>query len=66
MELLKYVILGFLQGFTEPLPISSSGHVFILKKILNKFNCGAKTIIVPQFTLYHRISQITSQNTAEL
>ena len=29
MELLKYVILGFLQGFTEPLPISSSGHIFL-------------------------------------
>ena len=35
MELLKYIILGVLQGFTEPLPISSSGHIFILKAIFN-------------------------------
>lgn len=35
MELLKYVILGFLQGFTEPLPISSSGHIFLFKAIFH-------------------------------
>ncbi len=26
LELLKYVILGIIQGITEILPISSSGH----------------------------------------
>lgn len=31
--ILKYIILGIIQGFTEPLPISSSGHVFIFKQI---------------------------------
>lgn len=35
MELLKYLVLGVLQGFTEPLPISSSGHIFVLKAIFN-------------------------------
>ena len=35
MEILKYIILGIIQGITEPLPISSSGHVFILKQIFN-------------------------------
>lgn len=35
MYLLKYIILSFLQGFTEPLPISSSGHVRILKSLFN-------------------------------
>jgi len=35
MTLLKYIILGIIQGITEPLPISSSGHLFILKKIFN-------------------------------
>ena len=33
IEIIKYVILGIVQGFTEPLPISSSGHVFILKEL---------------------------------
>lgn len=35
MTLLKYIILGFIQGVTEPLPISSSGHIYIFKHIFN-------------------------------
>ena len=35
MKLIKYIILGIIQGFTEPLPVSSSGHIFILKYLLN-------------------------------
>lgn len=31
---LKYLILGFVQGATEPIPVSSSGHVIIAKKLL--------------------------------
>lgn len=33
-ELLKYLIVSIVQGFTEPLPISSSGHMIITKNIL--------------------------------
>lgn len=33
--LIKYIVLGIIQGITEPLPISSSGHIFILKNIFN-------------------------------
>ena len=32
--LLKYLIISLVQGFTEPLPISSSGHMIILSKLL--------------------------------
>lgn len=35
MEIIKYIFLGLLQGFTEPLPISSSGHIFLFKSIFN-------------------------------
>jgi len=35
MNLLIYILLGILQGFTEPLPISSSGHIFLFKSIFN-------------------------------
>lgn len=33
-ELLKYIIISLVQGFTEPLPISSSGHMIISKELL--------------------------------
>lgn len=35
MNLIIYILLGILQGFTEPLPISSSGHIFLFKNIFN-------------------------------
>lgn len=35
IELLKYVFLGLVQGITEALPISSSGHLLIVKNLLN-------------------------------
>ena len=40
MNLIKYIILGIIQGITEPLPISSSGHIFIVKELFktNMFN----------------------------
>ena len=37
MLLIKYLILGIIQGFTEPLPISSSGHIRIFKSIFNDY-----------------------------
>lgn len=35
MLIIKYLILGIIQGFTEPLPISSSGHLRIFKSLFN-------------------------------
>jgi len=35
LHLLKYIFLGIIQGFTEPLPISSSGHLVIFEKLLH-------------------------------
>lgn len=37
--LIKYIILGLLQGFTEPIPISSSGHLIIVREL---FDVGIK------------------------
>ena len=34
-DLLKYLILGVIQGITEPLPISSSGHLALISKLFN-------------------------------
>ena len=33
MNIIKYIILGIIQGFTEPLPISSSGHLLLFKNL---------------------------------
>jgi len=35
IDLIKYIIFGFIQGLTEPLPISSSGHLIVLRYIFN-------------------------------
>lgn len=35
LEFLKYLFVGVIQGITEPLPISSSGHLVIIQSFLN-------------------------------
>ena len=35
IELLKYIFLGFIQGMTETIPVSSSGHLMIFKRIMD-------------------------------
>lgn len=35
MNYVIYIILGIIQGFTEPIPVSSSGHIFLFKNIFN-------------------------------
>lgn len=32
--ILKYAFLGALQGFTEPIPVSSSGHLVLIQEFL--------------------------------
>lgn len=39
-ELIKTIILGIIQGFTEFLPISSSGHLLIARKLFGLSEAG--------------------------
>ena len=34
IKLLQYIFLGIVQGFAEPIPISSSGHLVIIKNLI--------------------------------
>jgi len=34
-KIIQYIILGIIQGFSEPLPISSSGHLVVFKNLFN-------------------------------
>ena len=34
IELFKYIFLGLIQGFTEPIPVSSSGHLLIFQRLM--------------------------------
>ena len=38
MNFIKYLFLAIIQGFTEPIPISSSGHLVIIKNLINNAN----------------------------
>jgi len=44
--MLKYIFLGVLQGLTEFLPVSSSGHLVLLQHILDLKEQPLLTIIV--------------------
>jgi Uncharacterized bacitracin resistance protein len=38
MDILEAIILGLIQGLTEFLPVSSSGHIFLGQVIMGKFS----------------------------
>lgn len=38
LNLLIYIFLGFIQGITEPIPVSSSGHLLIFQKLVGSID----------------------------
>lgn len=45
MKLIEYIILGIIQGFTEPIPVSSSGHIMIINNLL-KTNINIELLLI--------------------
>lgn len=48
-EIIKFIILGILQGFTEPLPISSSGHIILAQSFFGMEELGLSFPIIVNF-----------------
>jgi len=46
MEIINAIILGIIQGLTEFLPVSSSGHLEIAKAILGEEKVGEKSLLM--------------------
>ena len=44
MEFLEAIILGIIQGLTEFLPVSSSGHLEIIKHIFGNDKIGEESL----------------------
>ncbi len=45
-----YIILGFIQGFTEPIPVSSSGHIMIFSRLFAGKNLNIDTELLAILT----------------
>ena len=46
MEIINAIILGIIQGLTEFLPVSSSGHLEIAKAILGEGKVGEESLLM--------------------
>ena len=66
MEVWKAAVLGAVQGLTEFLPVSSSGHIILFEKLLRVQGGGAffgvmlhaGTLIAVLFAYFYKISEI--------
>ncbi|HNZ50297.1 MAG TPA: undecaprenyl-diphosphate phosphatase [Bacilli bacterium] len=63
IEFIKYLMLGFVQGITEPLPVSSSGHMVIFDQIfghvispaaMNNFQIAVNFASLLAIIIYYR------------
>ena len=46
MDIINAIILGIIQGLTEFLPVSSSGHLEIAKAILGEGKVGEESMLM--------------------
>ncbi|HHX78534.1 MAG TPA: undecaprenyl-diphosphate phosphatase [Acholeplasmataceae bacterium] len=46
LELIKYIILGIIQGITEIFPVSSSGHLIIFSNLFKTFDPSSANVFL--------------------
>lgn len=63
---LKYLVLGLVQGFTEPIPVSSSGHLEIVSTLFGIVSDGLSFAIIVNFASLLAIILVYKKDIAEL
>jgi undecaprenyl-diphosphatase len=66
IEWLLYLFLGILQGITEPLPISSSGHLLIARTLLNIGEMDVFFEIMVHFASFFAVAYLLKDKLMEL
>ncbi len=66
IEWLLYLFLGVLQGITEPLPISSSGHLLIVRTLLNIGEMDVFFEIMVHFASFFAVAYLLKDKLIEL
>ena len=46
LEILKAILMGVVEGITEWLPISSTGHMILLEQIVKFNRCSLRTVFI--------------------
>ena len=64
--LIKHIIIGLVQGFTEPIPVSSSGHVMIASELLGMGEQGFTFAILTNTASLIAICYIFREDIARL
>ena len=55
--IISIIILGIIQGITEPIPVSSSGHILIIKNLIDKISSKPLNI---EYDIFATISNFGS------
>lgn len=66
LTLLKYALLGLLQGVTEPIPVSSSGHLVIAEHLFGVYPEGMSFEVLVNFASLIAVLLIYRQDLARL
>lgn len=64
--LIKFIVLGVIQGLTEPLPISSSGHLVVLRHFFDIKTLGLTFEVIVHFGSLLAVTLVYRRDLAKL